>query len=235
MDIRLMRCAILPALAILLASGTLMAAESPWQSHASILEAARTSLERVATRPRDGRVEIRVGRLDPRVRLRRCRQPLQAEPADNTRSRGNATVVVLCPDDAGWRIHVTGRIDVFEKVVVLRRSLARGERLTPDMLELRERNTALLQYGYFRSPSEVSERVARRALPAGTVLTPVNVAAPVLVKRGERVTLVATRGPVTVRMQGKALRRRSAKKALKLLKLRTLCSMTGMHERHQQA
>lgn len=200
------RCAVLPALAMLLTVGTATAAESPWQPHASILAAARATLKQLAGQIPGGRVEIHVGRLDPRVRLRRCRQPLEAEPADATRTRGNTTVIVRCPDESGWRIHVTGRIDVFEKVVVLGRSLARGERLTPDMLELRERNTAVLQYGYFRSPREVTGRVARRALPAGTVLTPGNVAAPVLVRRGERVTLIATRGAVSVRMQGKALR-----------------------------
>ena len=182
-------------------------AGSPWQPHADILAAARARLEQeAASQARDGRVEIHVGRLDPRLRLRRCHRPLQAEPAEGARSRGRTTVVVRCPGEPGWRIHVTGRIDIFEKVVVLTRSLARGERLTPDMLALRERNTATLQYGYFRTPREVAGRIARRALAAGTVLTPGNVAAPVLVKRGERVTLVATRGAVSVRMQGEALR-----------------------------
>ncbi len=206
MDVQVKRYALSAALALMLSAGGAPAAESSWQSHTTILAAARTALERLAGQIPGGRVEIRVGRLDPRVRLRRCRQPLEAEPADGARNRGNTTVIVRCPGEAGWRIHVTGRIDVFEKVVILGRSLARGEQLTPDMLELRERNTAVLQYGYFRSPREVAGRVARRALPAGTVLTPGNVAAPVLVRRGERVTLIATRGAVSVRMQGKALR-----------------------------
>jgi len=93
---------------------------------------------------------------------------------------------------------------------VLRRSLARGERLTPDMLimaiEINNLSSTLGQVAQGKPaerPADGKGDAAPQSQPASggdqVTLTPANVAAPVLVKRGERVTLVATRGPVTVR------------------------------------
>ena len=196
---------------LLLAAGSLTASslragEAAWQPHREILQAARKRLDEVAAGQQASRFEVRVRRLDPRLRLRRCRHPLQTRLPEGARRRGATTVIVRCPGQDGWSIHVSGRIDIFDQVVVLARSLGRGEAITSDMLQVREQNTAQLRYGYFRQPREVVGRIAKRTLAAGTILTPGSVAAPLLVRRGERVTLVATRGAVSVRMQGEALR-----------------------------
>lgn len=190
---------------VLCITGPARAGGTRWESHAAIRAAARARLESLAAGFQATRIAVRVGALDPRLRLPRCPRPLATEVPDTARSRGRTTVVVRCPGEGGWSIYVSGIIDVYDRVVVLRESIARGETLTRSKLGVQERNTARLQYGYFRHPEQVVGRVARRALPSGTVLTPGSVAAPLLVRRGERVTLVATRGPVTVHTQGKAL------------------------------
>ncbi len=152
-----------------------------------------------------GRVEVRIGRLDPRLNLAPCQQPLAARLADGARLIGRSSVQVSCPDQPGWSLYVTGEIDVFQKMLVTARPVARGEILDGDDLVLAERNLARVQGGGLDEPAEVVGKVTVRALPAGTPLRPTLVRGRKLISRGDRVTLVAEQGGIQVRMQGEAI------------------------------
>lgn len=173
------------------------------------LEAIRASAEALlleqAAAHHSGRVEVRIGRLDPRLNLAPCTRPLQARLPEGARLIGRSSVQVSCPDLPGWSLYVTGQIDVFQKMLVTRRPVARGETLDRDDLVLAERNLARVQGGGFDEPAEVVGKVAVRALPAGTPLRPTLVRGRKLISRGDRVTLVADQGGIQVRMQGEAV------------------------------
>lgn len=180
-------------------------AATAWQDHASILAAARSFLTDYASNSHTGRTEVHLGRLDRRLRLKACPQALEGFLPPGGRSMGSTTVGVRCPGDPGWSIYVPAKIDVFGKVAVLRQPLARGAPVRAGDVELVERNLAALPHGYFAEPGPVVGMLARRTLAASTVLTPAMLQAPRLVKRGERVTLIAETGALKVRMTGEAL------------------------------
>jgi flagella basal body P-ring formation protein FlgA len=152
-----------------------------------------------------GRSEVRLSRLDPRLRLKPCTVPLEAFMPPAGRVMGNTTVGVRCPDEGGWNIYVSARIDVFGPVLIARQPLARGSTIQDTDLELVERNLANLPYGYYTENQPVSGKIAKRTIAASTVITPHMLQAPKLVKRGERVTVIAEAGPLKVRSTGKAL------------------------------
>lgn len=62
-----------------------------------------------------------------------------------------------------------------------------------------------LSGGYFSSLDEVTGMEVRRSVRVGTVLNHSMVKAPILIKRGEKVSITAITGSVSVRMEGKAL------------------------------
>jgi flagellar basal body P-ring formation protein FlgA len=197
------------ALGVTLCLSTQSFAAAPateWQSHAAINAAAQQFLQSIVESEQDTRNEIRLGPLDPRLKLKACSAPLEAFMPPGGRTMGNTTVGVRCPDTGGWNIYVSARIDVFGPVLVSRQPLARGARIEADDLELVERDLSRLPYGYYTDPQAISGQLAKRTIAAAAVITPPMLAPPRLVKRGERVSVIAERGPLKIRTTGKALR-----------------------------
>jgi flagella basal body P-ring formation protein FlgA len=135
--------------------------------------------------------------LDPALRMPACSQALQGRQA----SAG--TVEVTCP--GGWRLFVPVKQRRSQNVLVLTRGVAAGEAIPADAVQVETREAGRIAGAPLTAPVEASGRVARRTLPAGTVLTATDLAAPRLVRRGDQVSLVSERGGVTVRVAGRAL------------------------------
>jgi len=144
----------------------------------------------------DGGAELT---LDPALKLPRCGARLQA------RRSGHGTVEVRCPLESGWRLFVPVRIRRDQAVLVLTRPLAPGDTVSADMLAEETRDAARIIGAPLTDPSTAIGQTARRALPAGSVLTAAHLRAPDAVRRGDQVTLVSRRGGIEVRMPGRAL------------------------------
>lgn len=136
--------------------------------------------------------------VDPALRLPRCAGPLQATPGHG------GTVEVGCAD-AGWRLYIPVRVQRLQPVLVLTRTVAAGEAISPDAVQVEQRDIARLHGGSFSDPIQLGDRVARRVLMAGSVLSPADLLAPRAVRRGDTVTLVSRHGGVEVRASGRAL------------------------------
>ena len=210
---------------ILLAMGTWHPVKSlaappanPWQDHAAIRSAAQSFLQAFINSQHEGRSQVKLDQLDPRLKVKACQAPLDAFLPPGGRVMGNTTVGVRCPDQGGWSIYVSARIDVFGPVLVARQPLARGARIEAADLELVERNLSNLPYGYYTDPQSVTGQLAKRTIAMSTVLTPPMLLEPNLVKRGERVTVIAETGPLKIRTSGKAL---SDGKSGELVRVRT--------------
>lgn len=201
------RLASLPILLLTLcAIGPTMAADGiEIQSRASILSSAETYLQSTVQDQHSGRIKVTLGNLDPRLRLTRCAQGLQAFQPSGARNSGRTSVGVRCPDASGWTIYVPAEISVFAKALVAARPLARGAGLTPGNVTLVETDVSRLGHGYLETPADIDGLVTRRPVAAGTVLTSAMIKAPLLVKRGDRVRLVSGEGPIQVEMLGEAI------------------------------
>jgi flagella basal body P-ring formation protein FlgA len=137
--------------------------------------------------------------VDERLRMPACGSPLQAVP------NGAGTVEVSCTDPAGWRLYVPVRVTRIAEVLVLTRPVAAGMPIAPDAVALERRDIARLSATPLDRPERVVGQVARRALPAGTVLTVSDLGLAAVIRRGQAVTLVARVGNLEVRASGRAL------------------------------
>lgn len=175
------------------------------QALPSIITSAELFLQDTVQDQQRGRVEVVMGRLDPRLRLTKCAQDLEAFQPSGARHTGRTSVGVRCTDATGWTIYVPAEIHIFGKALVATRTLARSAGLTPEDVKLVETDLSGLGHGYLQDPLDIEGMVTRRPLAAGTVLTPAMVKAPLLVKRGDRVRLVSGEGPIQVEMLGEAV------------------------------
>ena len=155
----------------------------------------------------DARYEIKVNRLDPRLRLPLCpADRISAELESPNVPVGRVTVRVSCDSsEVQWRLFVPASVDLFQQVVISTRPLGRHAVISPADITLRERNVGQLSAGYLLRPEQAVGLRARRPIAADTVINPNQLEQDETVKRGDRVVITAANSRVAVRMPGEAL------------------------------
>lgn len=143
------------------------------------------------------------GRLDPRLRLARCQQPLEAFAVAGDRLSGNTSIGVQCP--GGWRLYVPVKVETLRQVLALKRSLERGSILTADDLESVLVDTGRLVQGYYTDIAAITGYTLIRSAASGTLLTHALVEQPPVIERGQRVALIAGGSGIAVQAPGEAL------------------------------
>ncbi|MCQ4259062.1 flagellar basal body P-ring formation chaperone FlgA [Stutzerimonas stutzeri] len=151
------------------------------------------------------RHEIEVNRLDPRLRLAACDQPLQAKLESPAQPVGRTTVRVSCTGTAPWSVFVPAQVHLYRDVIVARRPLARDTIIQQADVTLAERDVSLLNQGYLTAFDQVlGNKVSRPALP-DQVLPPAYISAAEIIRKGDQVVITAKNSSINVRMPGEAL------------------------------
>ncbi len=174
------------------------------QSHAEILEAARQHiLDQSGYYP--ATPEVSAGKLDNRLRLQACDQPLETYTPHGKTKMGNITVGVRCNGTTPWSLFVPVTVKVMTEVVVAKKNLPRGTIIGPDDLTMEKRDIARLHRGYMENTENALGKELRQRMRRHQVLTPSQLDTPVTVKRNNKVIIQASNKTVQIRMIGKAL------------------------------
>lgn len=189
------------------------------QSHGSILAAAKQFMETQNTDLHEMPAEIKMGRLDSRLRLVQCEHTLETFLPVGGRTLGNTTVGVRCGHPKPWTLYVPVTVNVYKQVVVATDALPRGTVLGKDHVKTAKRNLAKLPQGYFVDPQNLLGMKLKRNVSGGLPLVPTMVEAPRIVKRGQRVTLIAIVSGIQVSMPGKAMANGSAGERIRVKNL----------------
>ncbi|MGH8506007.1 MAG: flagellar basal body P-ring formation chaperone FlgA [Stenotrophobium sp.] len=192
---------LIPLLFLAICAGPGLAQGADWESAGRIREIA-SNFARTQSGPD---VQVHAGALDNRLRLPVCAQAPQAFVAPGSSGRGAMSVGVRCEAPVAWTLYVPVRISQSLKVLVLARSLARGETITADAIATQTRDASTLPFGYVTDPNQVIGAVLQRPLSIGTVLSPEMVKSARIIRRGQQVTLVGHAGGLEVRAEGTAL------------------------------
>jgi flagella basal body P-ring formation protein FlgA len=174
------------------------------QSHASILEAARKHvLDQSGYFPAPP--EVVVGRLDRRLRLKECDQPLESYTPNEKLKIGNTTVGVRCNGSSPWSLFVPVTVKVMAEIVVANRNMPRGSIIGQGDLTLEKRDLARLHRGYMEDATSAIGKKLRNRVRKHQVITPSQLDVPLAVKRNNRVIIQASNSTIQIRMVGKAL------------------------------
>jgi flagella basal body P-ring formation protein FlgA len=152
-----------------------------------------------------GRHEIQISRLDPRLRLAACDRELTVTLESPAQPIGRVTTRVRCDGAAPWTIFVPAQVRLFRDVVILSRPLQRNSQISIADLALAERDVGLLSQGYLTTLEQAAGKKVTRALPAEQVITPRHLALAEVIRKGDQVVISARSGTVGVRMPGEAL------------------------------
>lgn len=163
-------------------------------------------------------LHVTVAQLDPRLRLARCTQPLQGFAPAGLASGARMTVGVRCAQPQ-WSVFVPVNIETEMDVLVLNKAIARQGKPGPADINVEKRRVAGFPTDYLTDPAQLAGRHLKMAAAPGTALTTKLLAQDILVKRGQRVTLVAMVGSLEVRAQGEAVADATAAGRVRVLNL----------------
>ncbi|KQQ36126.1 flagellar biosynthesis protein FlgA [Duganella sp. Leaf126] len=139
--------------------------------------------------------------------LAACSREVTVEAAD-TRQPSRMRFTAICAGDGarggGWRYEFVVRAKVSARIVIAANEIGAGKIIADEDLLL-ERHDISAVADSVSNPQDVVGMSARRTVRVGEVLRTGALTAPVLVKRGDLVTIVATRDQVTVSMAGEAM------------------------------
>lgn len=191
-------------LTICMIAGPAAAAQnSAYQSLASIRSAVKSFIAQ--SRDSEKVSQIQVGRLDPRLRLPQCQEPLDTFRSNGSRGYGSVTVGVRCGGAKPWTLYVSAKIVAYGTVYTLTKTLPRGTVLGKRDLKPVTRNLAELRPGYIDDPKEALGMALRRPLHMGEIVNSNALEEPTLIKRGDQVQVLAESGGIRVSSKGTAL------------------------------
>ncbi|WP_407315826.1 flagellar basal body P-ring formation chaperone FlgA [Pseudomonas sp. nanlin1] len=159
----------------------------------------------LATSQTEGRFEIEVSQIDPRLRMPGCDRELTGTLESPAQPLGRVTVRVRCDGSAPWTVFVTAQVKLFREVVTTVRPLKRDTVISEEDVTLRERDVSSVPAGYMTGLDQAVGQKVIRPTAVDQVLSLVNVEQPELVRKGDHVVIIARSGPLAVRMPGEAL------------------------------
>ncbi len=158
----------------------------------------------LATGQIEGRYEIEVRQLDPRMRMPLCDKELTSS-LESARPIGRVTTRVRCEGSSPWTVFVPAQVKLYRNVVTAVRPLKRDAVITEEDVAMRERDVGLLGAGFLSSPDQAIGQKVLRSTVIDQILAPNFLEQPQMVRKGEQVVITARSGSIFVRMPGEAL------------------------------
>ena len=113
-------------------------------------------------------------------------------------------LLVTC-SNPGWQLKVSSELQLLVPVVYSRSLIDRGASLSADMLKTQELDLTRANRGFYIKPETLLGLTAKRRIRPNQLLTPSLIDEPLLVRRGDKVKVIAEREGIAASVQGEAL------------------------------
>lgn len=187
------------------ASYTASVSAAQFQPLTEVAKAAESFLLDSGGRQFGDSLSVEIQAPDPRLRLALCEQPLTVFSAPGSRAFGNTSVGVRCEGLVPWTVYLRARVRVWQEVLVSRGALSRGDALVADDVMLQKMDVSQITGRFLHHSNQAVDLELRRSVAPGVVLTQNMLRRIQVIDRGDRVTLLARVGNLSVRVAGRAL------------------------------
>ena len=211
----------LALLAVLVSPAIFASKPATFQAQEPLRQLAQEYLQQQLSARSKADTEISIGRLDPRLRLAACDENTSAFLPAGSTLHGKITVGIRCLGEKPWTLYIPSTIKVYADVMTASQPVTRGSKLTKnDILSLRK-EVSNYYSGYLTKPEQVIGKITKKTLNEGDVFTSRSLKAPLLVRNGEQVTIIAAVGNIQVRSKGKALKDAAKGEKVRVMNLRS--------------
>lgn len=189
----------------LIVATTSLFASAEDHSHSQLSVIAANAMEERARAKGLDAINVEVAPLDGRVSLPKCGKAVAVLSDNSQPSLGRVTVGLRCQTPEPWTIYLRGRVTASAAIPVLQHPANRSELISEDDVVIRNIQIESDLRGIIIQRGQLVGKVAVRDLIAGQPLRQSDVKAPMVISRGQSVTIKSFAGGLTVTMKGKAL------------------------------
>ena len=171
------------------------------ESHKSIKKQANAYLQSLVDAS-NGQHEIAIQNLDQRLKLKKCPLPLEIQLVTEQIKTGKNTLKISCTSITPWRIFISSYIKLFTHVIVTTQPLAKGHKIKESDLMLLRSDITSLRSSYFSRKQGITNHITKRRLNRGTIISPKHLTKPILIKKGDTVSIIAKSDGFQIHMKG---------------------------------
>ncbi len=150
-------------------------------------------------------IQIVSNKLSTRLKLQQCDKPLTFSHRRNTKLKGTASIKVSCHSPVSWSIYTKHRIQVKKNMLVAKHSLPKGHIISDDDLNYIYRDINHQRSGFIDNKQLIVGRQLSRPINTGEVIYHHQLTSPQLIKKGDKLSIVAKIGGLSVITPGIAL------------------------------
>jgi len=151
--------------------------------------------------PTQGKLQIEVSQIDPRITLQPCLSPLSANIPEKHYGR-NVNVKIVCSDENSWQLFIPVKIQTIVPVLVTRMRVSKGTLLDSSNIEVIFKDSGQIRGTVLTDPSVVKGARTKRNLSQGRAITNKNTC---FVCKGQQVNIIAKSANFEIKSFGIAL------------------------------
>ncbi|WP_256665959.1 flagellar basal body P-ring formation chaperone FlgA [Pseudomonas sp. 8Z] len=135
-----------------------------------------------------------------------CSQALKVERrSDDPSPLERQRLELSCADGAGWQVLALVQASVQLPVAHAATVIERGQTISAEQVQLQDINIARNVRGFYNDPQDVIGQGAKRRIRSGQLIAPNLLSEPLLVRRGQQVTIIASQDGISASVSGEAL------------------------------
>jgi flagella basal body P-ring formation protein FlgA len=150
-------------------------------------------------------VNVSVRKIDPRLKLKQCDKPLAFELQGQSIKRNNTVKISCASAVSPWAIYTISTITQEMNVISASTELPKHHIISAQDLMTLKQDVNRLRGGYTTKGLDLIGQQVKRPIRAGTVIYRNQLQFPVIIEKGDKVTIVTKRGALSVIHQGIAL------------------------------
>jgi len=162
---------------------------------------AKTYLKDHIETPTNGKISIKVAKIDPRIKLKDCKTNLTANIPENFNGR-NVNIKISCADSIPWHIYLAAKIKTIIPVVVAKKSISKGTLLDSSNLAIAYIDTYKVRGAYLDDLTKIAGSKAKKKITKNHLITLKNTCT---VCKGSSVSIIAKSPTFTIKTNGEAL------------------------------
>ncbi|MCJ8320766.1 MAG: flagellar basal body P-ring formation protein FlgA [Colwellia sp.] len=151
--------------------------------------------------PTNGKISIKVAKIDPRINLKDCKTNLNANIPENFNGR-NVNIKISCADSIPWHIYMAAKVKTMIPVIVAKKSISKGTLLDKTNLTITYIDTYKIRGTFLDDLNKVAGSKAKKKITKNHLITLKNTCS---VCKGSSVSITAKSAIFTIKTNGEAL------------------------------
>ena len=151
--------------------------------------------------PTQGKLQIEVSQIDPRITLQPCLSPLSANIPEKHYGR-NVNVKIVCSDEKSWQLFIPVKIQTIVPVLVTKMRINKGTLLDSSNIEVVFKDSGQIRGSVLTDPEIVTGARTKRNLSQGRAITNKNTC---FVCKGQQINIIAKSANFEIKSIGIAL------------------------------